>query len=80
MDLLDVLQGTRRRLTEIKHEFARLDPNKLEVDELGDATTASAAMRAARAGLSDTDRALTLAQEAVYEAMRHTSRLRHTPS
>lgn len=77
VDLLDALQGTRRRLTEIKHEFARLNPDQLDGDEIGDTTTAAVTVQAARAGLGDVDRAVALAQDAVYAAMRHTSRLRN---
>ncbi|NMD58028.1 hypothetical protein [Tsukamurella columbiensis] len=77
VDLLDALQGARRRLTEIKHEFAGLDPDQLDVDEIGDTTTARGTLQAARDGLGDVDRAVALAQDAVYAAMRHTSRLRN---
>ena len=44
VDLLDALQGTRRRLSEIKHELARLAPDELDVDEIGIEHTEGMAM------------------------------------
>ncbi len=75
VDQLDAIQAIRRHATELRHEYARLDADQLGVDELGDPTTAADTLTAAREALSDLDRALGMATDAIYAAMRHTSRL-----
>jgi hypothetical protein len=74
-DQLDAVQAIRRRVTELRREYARFDAARLGADELGDTTTAAETLTAARESLSDLDRALGIATDAVYAAMRHTSRL-----
>ena len=78
VELLDYLQGARRRLTDIQREFAALDVTRLDVDDLGEPATAAAEVQAAREGLRDVDRVLAMAPDAIYAVMRHTSRLRGT--
>jgi prefoldin subunit 5 len=73
--LLDQLKATRRQLSDIKHEYERLDESRLAVDELGDATNPADALEASRAALVDVDRSLGLSVDAIYTAMQHTSRL-----
>lgn len=72
---LDAVQAIRRRLAELSREYARLDVDRLAVDELGEVMAPSAAVAGARDALADLDRALGAATDAVYAAMRHTSRL-----
>jgi len=74
-DQLDAVQAIRRQVTELSREYARLDADRLGVDELGAAVTAADTLTAAREALSDLDRALGMATDAVYATMRHTSRL-----
>lgn len=73
--LLDQLSATRRTLTHLSCEYARLDPHALGIDNLGDPIEPAAALAAAQAGLADIDKALGMAVDATYATMRHTSRL-----
>ena len=73
--LLDRVTSARRELVEVTRDYARLDASILAVDELGDPIEPVDALSAARDALADVDRALALAADAIYAAMRHTSRL-----
>jgi hypothetical protein len=73
--LLDQVTTARRKLVEVRQDYARLDASTLAVDELGDAIQPADALSAARDALADVDRALGLSVDAIYAAMRHTSRL-----
>ncbi len=75
VDQLDAVQAIRRIVGELRHEYARLDADRLGVDELGNAVPAADTLAAARAALADLDKALGLTTDAVYAAMRHTTRL-----
>jgi hypothetical protein len=74
-ELLDHVSAARRSLATIKSEYARLDAATLAVDELGDKRHPAEVLAAAREGLADIDKALGLSADAIYSAMRHTSRL-----
>jgi hypothetical protein len=73
--MLDQVTSARRKLVEVRQEYARLDASTLAVDELGDPIDPADALSAARDALADVDRALGLSVDAIYAAIRHTSRL-----
>jgi hypothetical protein len=73
--VLDDVTSARRKLFEVRQEYSRLDASILAVDELGDPIEPADALSVARGALADVDRALGLSVEAIYAAMRHTSRL-----
>jgi hypothetical protein len=73
--VLDQVTAARRKLVEVRQEYARLDASTLAVDELGDLIEPADALSAAHDALADVDRALGLSADAIYAAMRHTSRL-----
>jgi hypothetical protein len=73
--LLDEVISARRKLVEVRQGYSCLDASELAVDELGDPIEPADALSAARAALADLDRALKLSVDAIYAAMRHTSRL-----
>jgi hypothetical protein len=74
-ELLDHVSAARRSLATLKSAYARLDASRLAVDELGDQADPASVLAAAHEGLADIDKALGLAADAIYAAMRHTSRL-----
>lgn len=55
--LLDHVTAARRALVGIKDGYARLDTSTLAVDQLGDELDPVEVLAAARAGLSDIDKA-----------------------
>jgi hypothetical protein len=73
--LLDDVISARRKLIEVRQEYSRLDASTLAVDELGDPIEPADALSAAHEALVDVERALGLSVDAIYTAMRHTSRL-----
>ncbi|WP_137725829.1 hypothetical protein [Prescottella subtropica] len=52
-DALEAHRNTRRALTDLAREYALLDPAELDVDTLGEPTTAAHELELTRAGLRD---------------------------
>lgn len=76
MQLLDGVTGVRCHLAALRHQYLALDPEQLDVDDLGPAVSVPEALAAVHQGLISVDETLRTVTEATYDTMRLTSRLK----
>lgn len=76
VQLFDGVTGVRRHLAALRHRYLALDPEQLDVDDLGPEVSVPEAVAAVHGGLIGIDEELRIVTDATYDAIRHTARLK----
>lgn len=75
-ELLDAVSAVRKQVDALQYEYVTLRESNLGVDNLGPTVPPAEALAATKLALATVDDALICVVDSIYDAMRHSARLK----